>query len=279
MLTKGVHRDNLELNLLRYKRCKSSSVEIEILDEESDDEEKNSQSTTTSTTMWEKTISAIEPVLDRHSTVVYMDFVKDVEEVADKLQQNGYRAGKYTGQMTVDDRKQVDRKFLHGEISILVATESHELGVDNPNVSQVIRIGCPRNLGVLLQEMGRAGRRPGAKANGILLFNEFIDDKRLGLWLKSALDCQEEDNSMQLGKADVLSTYEKSWRFIYCLYHGKCLSWGLSHFMAVQMIMILQHALQLMLHFVQFAAYLMLSARKVVIYRITYWCYFKQSKP
>ena len=109
--------------------------------------------------------------------------------------------------MTVDDRKQVDRKFFRGEISVLVATESYELGVDNPNVSQVIRIGCPRNLGVLLQEMGRAGRRPGAKANGILLFNEYIDDKRLGLWLKSALDCQEEDRSMQLGKADVLSTY------------------------------------------------------------------------
>ena len=36
-------------------------MEIEILDEESDDKEKNSQSATTSTTMWEKTISAIEP--------------------------------------------------------------------------------------------------------------------------------------------------------------------------------------------------------------------------
>ena len=56
MLTKGVHRDNLELNLLCYKRCKSSSIETEILDKDSDDEEKNSQSTTTSTTMWEKTI-------------------------------------------------------------------------------------------------------------------------------------------------------------------------------------------------------------------------------
>ena len=35
---------------------------------------------------------------------------------------------------------------------------------------------------------------------------------------------------MQLGKADVLSTYEKRWRFIYSLYHGKFLSWALSHF-------------------------------------------------
>lgn len=85
VLIKGVHRDNLELSLLRYKRCKSSSMEIEILDEESDNEENNPQSAATSTTMWEKTVSAIEPVLDGHSTVVYLDFVKDVEEVANKL--------------------------------------------------------------------------------------------------------------------------------------------------------------------------------------------------
>ena len=51
VLTKGVHRDNLELNLLCYKRCKSSNTEIEILDEESDDEENNRTSTATSTTM------------------------------------------------------------------------------------------------------------------------------------------------------------------------------------------------------------------------------------
>ena len=229
--------------------------------------------------MWEKTVSAIEPMLDGHSTVVYLDFVKDVEEVADKLRLNGCKADKYTGQMTVDDRKQVDRKLLRGEISVLVATESYELGVDNPNVSQVIRIGCPRNLGVLLQEMGRAGRRPGAKANGILFFNEYIDDKRLGLWLKSALDCQEEDRSMQLGKADVLSTYEKSWRFIYALYHGKCLSWALSHFYGGADDNDPPTCFTANAPLVQFVAHLMLSARKVLIYKNTYCCYFKQSKP
>ena len=49
--------------------------------------------------MWEKTVSAIEAVLDGHQTVVYLDFVKDVEEVADKLRLNGCKVGKYTGQI------------------------------------------------------------------------------------------------------------------------------------------------------------------------------------
>ena len=45
--------------------------------------------------------------------------------------------------------------FQQGDTSVLVATESYELGVDKPNVDQVIRIRCPRNLGVLLQEVYR----------------------------------------------------------------------------------------------------------------------------
>ena len=86
--------------------------------------------------------------------MVYLDFVNDVDEVTDILCQGGCKVGKYTGQMSIDDRQQADRKFLAGDLTVLIATESFELGVDNPNITQVIRIGCPRNLGVLLQELG-----------------------------------------------------------------------------------------------------------------------------
>ena len=117
-------------------------------------------------------------------------------------------------------------------MSVLVATESFELGVDNPNINQVVRIGCPRNLGVLLQEVGRAGRQKDSTANGLLLFNECIDDKRLGLWLKSALDCSDASSQLEQVKNEMLTNYAKAWHFIYAIYHGKCLSWALSHFYA-----------------------------------------------
>ena len=68
------------------------------------------------------------------SAVLYLDFVKDVEEVVEILRKDGIKAGKYTGQMTVEDRKQSEKLFLQGDISVLVATESYELGVDNPNI-------------------------------------------------------------------------------------------------------------------------------------------------
>ena len=46
--------------------------------------------------------------------------------------QSNFKAEKYTGKKTVEDRKQADLKLLQGELSVLVVTESFELGVDNP---------------------------------------------------------------------------------------------------------------------------------------------------
>ena len=90
--------------------------------------------------------------------MVYLDYVRDVDEVSELLKQCSFKVDKYTGKMSVEEQKLADQKFLVGDLSVLVATESFELGVDNPNINQVVQIGCPRNLGMLLQEVGRAKR-------------------------------------------------------------------------------------------------------------------------
>ena len=96
---------------------------------------------------------------------------------------------------------------MQGDVSVLVATESYELGVDNPNINEVIRIGCPCNIRVLLQELGRAGRKPGSVVTGALLFNEVIDDKRLGLWLRSSLESKEVNPAVVTAKSEMINTY------------------------------------------------------------------------
>ena len=151
VLTKGVHRDNLHLCLQRYRRRKLARVE-QLLDDEDDSDKENlaNDDPTTSTSMWIDSINKIESLFEDHSTVLYLDFAKDVEEITDILKQKGIKVGRYTGQISVSDQKQADKMFQQRETSVLVATESYELGVDNPNVDQVIRIGCPRNIGVFL---------------------------------------------------------------------------------------------------------------------------------
>ena len=165
---------------------------------------------------WGVAINNIQKLQEGHSTVVYLDFVQDIDKVTDILHQGGCKVGKYTGQMSIDDRQQADRKFLAGDLTVLIATESFELGVDNPNITQVIRIGCPQNLGVLLQELGHAGRNEQSFANGLLLVNEYIDDKCLGLWMKSLLESEKQTNTnsrLQEIKTEMLLMYTQSWHF------------------------------------------------------------------
>jgi len=69
--------------------------------------------------------------------VCYLDFVKDVDEIVDILQ-NGFKAGKYIGKMRVEDKRNVDSKFRQGSISAIGATVAYKLGVDNQNINQVV---------------------------------------------------------------------------------------------------------------------------------------------
>ena len=237
----SVHRDNLRLQLNRYKRKKIQAVlqHDDASDEDSEDDQDNMDvggesnsvvANSSAISSWTCTVLQLLPMTEGHCTVVYVDFVRDVEQVVEQFCSSGVKAAKYTGQMTIEDRNEIERCFYREEFPVLVATKSIELGVNNPKITQVIRVGSPRNLGVLLQEFGRAGRKPGVSANAVLLFNECIDDKHLGVWLKSSLDPRTNDNAHDATKVEVLATYTKTWQFAYSIYHGKCLLWSLSHF-------------------------------------------------
>ena len=71
-----------------------------------------------------------------------------------------------------------------------------------------------RNLSVLIQEFGRAGRS-GNSANGFLLVNESKDDQRLAYWTKNCSKIEEEeiqtiDSVMALGILYILrKIYER----------------------------------------------------------------------
>jgi len=80
---------------------------------------------------------------------------------------------------------------------------------------------------VLLQEFGRAGRKEDMIVNPMLYFNEYIDDKCLGLWLKSLLDSTISDEAYDITKDEMISNYMCAWNsFIQHIMvsacHGNC---------------------------------------------------------
>jgi len=145
-------RNNLILQLRRYKRQKPL-----VLD---DDDDANAEeyvdgdydhTLPASSSSWSRTAENLIEVLDSNVTVIYLDFVSDVEQMTELLNKSVTSAMKYTGHMKLDDRVLIERRFLKGEAPVLVATEAYELGVDNPNITQVVRIGCPRNIDAFIE--------------------------------------------------------------------------------------------------------------------------------
>ncbi len=58
-------------------------------------------------------------------------------------------------------RLRVEAMLRDGALRAVVCTSSLDLGVDFPEVDQVVQIGSPKGVGRLMQRAGRSGHRPG----------------------------------------------------------------------------------------------------------------------
>ena len=66
--------------------------------------------------------------------------------------------GKYSAQETTESNIKTQAEFKANKISVLVATKAFGMGVDKPNIRQVIHAVMPPSIESYYQEAGRAGR-------------------------------------------------------------------------------------------------------------------------
>jgi len=87
-------------------------------------------------------------------------------------EQDGEFARTHHGSLEREQRQLVENQLRAGELRLLIATASMELGIDVGEVDKVIQIGPARAVSALVQRLGRAGHRPGETSEMVVFPRE-----------------------------------------------------------------------------------------------------------
>jgi len=123
----------------------------------------------TTSAMWTEVYDKLATLADQHrSTLVFVNTRKLVEkisfELAARLGPDAVAA--HHGSLSRALRLDAEQRLKNGEIKILIATASLELGIDIGNVDLVCQIATTRAVAVAMQRVGRAGHWRGAIPKG-----------------------------------------------------------------------------------------------------------------
>jgi ATP-dependent Lhr-like helicase len=98
------------------------------------------------------------------STLVFVNTRRLAERLAHHLSERlgPEQVAAHHGSLSREHRLKAEQRLKHGELKVMVATASLELGIDIGDIDLVCQIGSPHSISAFLQRAGRAGHAVGA---------------------------------------------------------------------------------------------------------------------
>ncbi|UNK49608.1 DEAD/DEAH box helicase [Lysobacter sp. S4-A87] len=146
---------------------------------------------------WDQVYVRLADLVEQHrTTLVFVNTRRMAERAARHL---GERLGKdvvaaHHGSLAKELRLDAEQKLKRGELRVLVATASLELGIDIGDVDLVCQLGSPRSIAAFLQRVGRSGHHVGGVPKG-RLFPQTRDE---------LVECAALLDSVRRGELDAL---------------------------------------------------------------------------
>ena len=121
--------------------------------------------------VWDKVYDRLAELAQQHrTTLVFVNTRRLAERacrhLAERLGTEAVAA--HHGSLAKELRLDAEQRLKRGELRVLVATASLELGIDIGEVELVCQLGSPRSIAALLQRVGRSGHSVGGTPKGRL---------------------------------------------------------------------------------------------------------------
>ncbi|MEG5136322.1 MULTISPECIES: RecQ family ATP-dependent DNA helicase [unclassified Microcoleus] len=139
----------------------------------------------------------------KQAGLVYVRTRKDSENLANLLEDAGYKTAAYHAGLSPESRRNIETAWLNNDLKFVICTCAFGMGINKPDVRWVVHFQAPLLLSEYIQEIGRGGR-DGKSAIALTLISEptgllYPDDKQRAQFFEDKLRSQYRE-AQQLAK-------------------------------------------------------------------------------
>lgn len=139
----------------------------------------------------------------KQAGLVYVRTRKDSENLANLLEDAGYKTAAYHAGLSPESRRNIETAWLNNDLKFVICTCAFGMGINKPDVRWVVHFQAPLLLSEYIQEIGRGGR-DGKSAIALTLISEptgllYPDDKQRAQFFQDKLRSQYRE-AQQLAK-------------------------------------------------------------------------------